>query len=61
MCTRLRSREEMGVTGIIVGYFLNAKTRTFPICKEVVFMCLYIERLLNDYLYYTMYLRFRNT
>ena len=48
MCTRLRSREEMGVTGIIVGYFLDVKTRTFPICKEVVFMFLCIERLLND-------------
>ena len=50
MCTRLRSREEMGVTGIIVGYFLDVKTRTFPICKEVVFMCLYIQHLLKDYL-----------
>ena len=57
MYTRLRSREEMEVTGIIVGYSPNAKTRTFPICKEVIFMFLYIEYLINDTMYYVTYIQ----
>ena len=56
MYTRLISREETEVTGIIVGYSPNAKMRTFPICKEVIFMFLYIAGSTNN----TMYPIFRN-